>query len=253
MRALLDTADAGRIVREGAVVVIAGRPNAGKSSLFNALLRDTRAIVSAQPGTTRDRIEEYAQIKGIPVKLIDTAGLRETGDEVERLGVELARGAFKSANAALYVFDPAAGESAEDAANLQELLALEVPVVLLLNKADLVPGASAPDWAAPCHAVLAISALTGAGLDALEDVLGRLLLGGAQLDAAQPMLNRIHQKDSLRRATECIERFLADTAISPEFLAIELQEALAALGEITGETTPDEILGQIFDSFCIGK
>jgi tRNA modification GTPase len=253
MRALLDTADAGRILREGAAVVIAGRPNAGKSSLFNALLRDNRAIVSAQPGTTRDRIEEYVQVGGVPVKLIDTAGLREAQDEVERMGVDLARGAFKAASAALYVLDAAAGKADDDAAHVRELAALEIPVVLVMNKADLAPNAARPAWVEDCHAVHAVSALTGQGMDALEDALAALLLGGCTVDAAQPLLNRLHQKDSLRRAMECVERLLADTALSPEFLALELQEALAALGEITGETTPDDLLGQIFDNFCIGK
>lgn len=253
MRALLSTADAGRIVREGAVVAIAGRPNAGKSSLFNALLRDTRAIVSAQPGTTRDRIEEFAQIAGVAVKLVDTAGLRETHDEVERIGVDLARGAFRAANAALYVLDAAAAIAEEDAAHVDDLLSLDIPVVLVLNKADLIPAPAPPAWAARCRAVIAVSALTGLGMDALERTLGDLLLGGVAIDTAQPMLNRLHQKDSLRRAIGCVERLLADTALSPEFLALELQEALGALGEITGETTPDDILGQIFDSFCIGK
>lgn len=253
MRALLHTADAGRIVREGAVVAIAGRPNAGKSSLFNALLRDTRAIVSAQPGTTRDRIEEFAQIQGVAVKLVDTAGLRETRDEVEQIGVALAREAFRSANAALYVLDAAAPAHPEDAQHALEIVALGIPVILVLNKADLAPEAQPPAWAGSCVATQAISALQGQGLDALEATLGRLLLGERAIDPAQPMLNRLHQKDSLRRAAEGVARLLADTSLSPEFLALELQEALHALGEITGETTPDDILGQIFDSFCIGK
>ncbi len=253
MRTLMDTADAGRIVREGAVVVIAGRPNAGKSSLFNAILRDTRAIVSAQPGTTRDRIEEYAQIQGVAIKLIDTAGLRDTQDDVEQQGVALARGAFHVANAALYIVDSAVPATAEDEANVRELLALELPVLFVLNKSDLAKNAAAPEWANECAGTARVSAVTGVGLADLEATLGRLILGGVPIDTAQPMLNRLHQKDSLRRAIACVERMLADTALSPEFLALELQEALAALGEITGETTPDDVLGQIFDSFCIGK
>jgi len=250
---LLHTADAGRIVREGAVVAIAGRPNAGKSSLFNALLRDTRAIVSAQPGTTRDRIEEFAQIQGVAVKLVDTAGLRESHDEVEQIGVALARDAFKSANAALYVIDANARTTEEDAQHALEIVALGIPVILVLNKIDLAPCATPPAWAASCATVQPLSALSGTGLDALEAALGRLLIGDHAIDTSQPMLNRLHQKDSLRRAVECVTRLLADTGLSPEFLALELQEALHALGEITGETTPDDILGQIFDSFCIGK
>lgn len=253
MLSLLDTADTGRLYREGVSIAIAGRPNVGKSSLFNALLRDARAIVSAHAGTTRDRIEEYITLRGVPVRLIDTAGLRETSDEVERFGVELAREALHQAQAILFVADYATGFLEEDLVLAEEVLALDVPTVLLWNKCDL-PAASgalsAPSaFAGVCHT----AATTGAGIHELEDLLAGMLLGGLHQDAGQPMLSRLHQKDSLRRAESCIARLLEDPARSPEFLALDLQEALDAIGEITGETTPDDILGAIFSSFCIGK
>jgi tRNA modification GTPase len=252
MLELLATAETGRIYREGAVVAIVGRPNVGKSSLFNALLRDARAIVSSQPGTTRDRIEECVNICGAPVKLVDTAGLRETDQEIERMGVAIARDALKSAQLALLVVDAAAPHP-DDAALARELLDDGACVVATLNKIDLAPLATAPAWATRCAAVCRVSAQTGDGLKALEDTLGGLLLGDTGQAASAPMLNRAHQRDSLRRAADHVARLLADTALSPEFLAIELRDALQAIGEITGETTPDDLLGIIFSSFCIGK
>lgn len=253
MQHLLATADAGRILREGATIAIAGRPNVGKSSLFNAILRDARAIVSAQAGTTRDRLEDYVTLGGVPAKLVDTAGLRETGDEVEQIGVARAREAVQQANAVLFVLDASAGYTPEDALLAQELSALAVPVVLLYNKIDLSPPPVTPALPFVPSAICALSALTGAGLQELEARLQAMLLSGVHLAADQAMLNRAHQKASLRRAADAVARLLENPSASPEFLALDLQEALDALGEITGETTPDDILGLIFGAFCIGK
>lgn len=258
MHELLATAEAGRLYREGAVCAIAGRPNVGKSSLFNALLRESRAIVSALPGTTRDRIEEYINIAGIPVKLVDTAGLRISGDEIERIGVQIARDALQSANLVLFVLDSTCPDTPEDRALAEEMSTLDSPVVTVLNKTDLAPDAPSPAYLSALsaqHELLPhrVSALTGRGLKELEETLSQLLLGGINLSAGDALLTRVHQQDSLRRATECVGRLLADTSLSPEFLAFELQEALHALGEITGETTPDDLLEIIFASFCIGK
>ena len=257
MEHLVESADAGMRIREGLAVAIVGRPNVGKSSLFNALLRDARAIVSAVPGTTRDRIEETIALGGVPVRLIDTAGLRHTPDEVELMGVELARRAARQADYLLFVVDASAPCTDEDRALAEELAAFEAPVVLVRNKVDLVgadggapelPG-DARSFAALCD----VSATTGTGLPQFEARLGELLLGNAAVEAGSPMLFRAHQKDSMRRAAACLERLLADASASPELLALELREALAALGEITGETTPEELLDRIFSSFCIGK
>lgn len=256
MRALLATAHAGRLYREGVTVTIAGRPNVGKSSLFNALLRDARAIVSAHAGTTRDRIEEYINLRGAPVRLIDTAGLRETTEEVERFGIALAREAMREAQAVLFVADASAGFQEEDAVLMKEAAALSAPMVLVWNKADLAAGGeTAEATALPVEpaSVCRVSALTNAGISELEEQLGALLLGGLNQDASQPMLTRLRQKNSLQRAEECVARLLENTGRSPEFLALDLQEALDALGEITGETTPDDVLGAIFANFCIGK
>lgn len=254
MQGLLDTAEAGRLCREGASVAIAGRPNVGKSSLFNALLRDARAIVSQHAGTTRDRIEEYIAIGGVPVKLVDTAGLRETEDEVERIGVEMARQALEGAQAVLFVVDAHAGIQPEDQSLAAQLATLDVPALLVWNKTDLAPAPEgAPDLPAEFVSVCGVSARENAGIAALEAALESVLLRGAHLDAGQPMLTRMHQRDAMRRAHEHLSRLLEDTTRSPEFLALDLRETLDALGEITGETTPDDILETIFASFCIGK
>jgi len=253
MLALIDTADAGRLVREGAVAAIAGRPNVGKSSLFNALLRDARAIVSAHAGTTRDRIEEYITIAGVPVRLVDMAGLRATDDEVERIGVDRAREALQNANLILLVIDASQPLTEEDRAIARDLGALATPIVIVLNKTDLAPEAEPPPLGLDAAAVCRLSALTGEGLNGLEAALGRLLLGGAHIAADQALITRLHQKDSLRRACTALERMLGHPGESPEFLAIDLREALQALGEITGENTPEDLLGIIFSTFCVGK
>ena len=253
MAALLNTSEAGRLCREGASVAIAGRPNVGKSSLFNALLRDARAIVSQHAGTTRDRIEEYITIGGVPVKLMDTAGLHDTPDEVERIGVQIARDALASAQAVLFVLDATEGVRPEEELLATEISTHQIPTVLVWNKTDL---ASYPesnsldgDYAATCSA----SAISGRGILEIEQALESVLLHGARLDASQPMLTRLHQQDAMRRAHESVSRMLQNCSSSPEFLALDLREALDALGEITGETTPDDILETIFSSFCIGK
>ena len=252
MRALLDTADAGRLFREGASVAIVGRPNVGKSSLFNALLRDARAIVTQQPGTTRDLLEEVITIEGIPVRLSDMAGLRETEDEVEKIGVEVARQALSQAAVVLFVLDAVDGVTPDDAALIDEVEAFDVPVLPVLNKTDIANGDEA-GIADRFSDAVPISALTGAGLDDLETRLAALLKGDARIAPDQGMVTRLHQKDSLRRALGGLEQLLDHFDASPEFLSLDLDESLRALGEITGETTPDDLLEQIFSSFCIGK
>jgi tRNA modification GTPase len=250
---LLRTADAGRMLREGAAVAIAGRPNVGKSSLFNALLRENRAIVTGQPGTTRDLIEETITIKGVPVRLVDTAGLREAEEEAEQLGVAAARMALERADAVVLVIDASVAPAEEEKQLATELSALETPLVLVMNKSDLAPTAEVPGWDVTFQSVCRLSALTGQGLNEFEQTLGTLLLGDASIVPDECLVTRLHQKDSLRRAGEALERLLEQFDASPEFLSIDLREALTALGELTGETTPDDVLEQIFASFCIGK
>ena len=254
MRDLVKTADTGILYREGVSLAIVGKPNVGKSSLFNALLRDARAIVSAQPGTTRDRLEETITLEGIPARLIDTAGMRHATDEVEVIGVERARSAAKQAGMILFVVDASAPCTQEDRALAEELQQMETPVVLVRNKIDLMDGMDSGDlctvkWAAICD----VSAKTGVGVHELEHTLATLSLGDAAYSADATMLFRAHQKDSMQRAATSLEHLLQNQMMSPEFLAVDLREALHAIGEITGETTPEEVLDRIFASFCIGK
>ncbi len=253
MQALLDTSEAGRLYREGARMAIAGRPNVGKSSLFNALLRDTRAIVTSIPGTTRDTLEETITLRGVPVRLTDTAGVREARDEVEQIGVERARNVLRTADVLLMLVDAAAPDEHEDQRLAEEIGALDIPAVLVLNKIDLVQSPEFPAWAKQFKARCALSCATLEGLKQLEDVLGGVLLGSAAVAPEQALVSRIHQQDSLRRAVSALERVLANRGASPEFLSIDLRDGLDALGEITGETTPDDILDRIFSAFCIGK
>lgn len=251
---LLATAETGRLYREGASIAIAGRPNVGKSSLFNALLRDARAIVSPQPGTTRDRIEEMITLSGVPVRLMDTAGLREAGDEVERIGVAIARRAFAEAELLLFIVDNSEPLTDEDQRLADELASLERPVWLVLNKTDLPAVAAAPEtWFTWLKGVSPVSAATNEGLPDLEQQLGALLLGGSAISPDQGLITRAHQRDSLRRASAALERLLSDFDASPELLSVDLRDALGALGEITGETTPEDVLDRIFSAFCVGK
>lgn len=255
MRELLGTADAGRLYREGARVAIAGRPNVGKSSLFNALLRESRAIVTSRPGTTRDLLEEVVAIQGIPVRLTDMAGLRETEDEVERLGVAAARTAVRQAGVVLFVTDVTEGVTEEDRRLFRELAEEDLPLIHVWNKCDVAPaqGHGANGLSSRACTVVRVSAKTGEGLEQLESTLASVLLDGRVVAPDEGLITRLHQKDSLRRALESVERLLANFGASPEFLALDLDEALRALGEITGETTPDDVLERIFSAFCIGK
>ncbi|MDZ4861473.1 MAG: tRNA uridine-5-carboxymethylaminomethyl(34) synthesis GTPase MnmE [Candidatus Hydrogenedentes bacterium] len=262
---LIATAEAGRLYREGARLAIAGRPNVGKSSLFNALLRDARAIVTAVPGTTRDRLEETLTISGVPVRISDTAGLRDTGDEVERIGIERARDAVKDADVVLLVLDATAIDESEVASLATEILAFGRPTIAALNKIDLVSTAEPPSWLvrrlnaagmierSGLHAICPVSAKTGEGLQELEDAMTRVLLGDTPIAPDQGLITRVHQRDSARRAALALERLLANYNASPEFLSIDLRDSLDALGEITGDTTSEDLLARIFSSFCIGK
>lgn len=253
MTELLETAKAGRLYREGAGAAIVGRPNVGKSSLFNALLRDARAIVTPEPGTTRDLIEEIITIAGVPVRLSDTAGLRSSDDQVEQIGVQVARNALQNADIILLVVDASEPLSEADEQLAREVADLEAPVVVALNKTDLAPDTPVPDWASPFAGTVRVSALTGQGLKELEDALGDILLGDSRVGPDQGLITRIHQADSLRRAAESTRHLLDNFDASPEFLSLDLRQALSALGEITGETTPEDILDRIFSTFCIGK
>ncbi len=250
---LLETADAGRILREGAAVAIAGRPNVGKSSLFNALLRDARAIVTPHAGTTRDVLHEMIAVEGMPIRLLDMAGIREANDEVERIGVETARRAVGESAIVLFVVDAVEGIVDADRKLAAELAGRGLESILVVNKIDAANGREMPVPELASSPVCRVSAKTGEGLPGLERALADRLRGGAAVAPDQALVTRLHQKDSLRRALDSVRKIGAEFGRSPEFLGLDLAEALDALGEITGETTPDDILDRVFASFCIGK
>lgn len=249
---LLANFDAGRTLREGLAVLILGRPNVGKSSLLNALLGETRAIVTDIPGTTRDTIEETLTLAGIPLRLIDTAGIRTTFDPVEGEGVRRAREKAATADLVLLAIDGSRSLQEEDR------LALEAcgpsRTLLVVNKTDL-PQTRLPSPFSELPAVH-VSARTGAGMEVLVREMVARVTGGAGVEQFDSVLisDRRHQ-EALVRAREAIDRFESGLGAeeAPEYLAIDLRQALLAIGEVTGETTPDEVLDRIFSRFCIGK
>lgn len=245
--AIGETAQQGRALRDGLVVVIAGRPNAGKSSLLNALAGVDAAIVTEIPGTTRDVLRERIHVDGLPIHVVDTAGLRDTADVVEIEGVRRAQAEIARADLVLYVVDAVRGLDAAEMAALPAGTA----ALIVWNKIDL-PGAGPVPAGGKLPAV-AISATTGAGLPALREQLKSA--AGYQADSASVYSARRRHLDALARAQSLFELAgarLAERA-SFELVAEELRLAHRALGEITGEVSSDELLGAIFSGFCIGK
>jgi len=243
--ALFDRCQQGRMLREGITVVLAGAPNAGKSSLMNALAREDTAIVSDIPGTTRDLLREHVQLNGLPVHLVDTAGLRESTDAIEVEGVRRAQAALAQADLVLFLYDDTDVQPDLGKAGLPA----DVQAIVVANKIDLSgrkPGACGEDC-------VAISVKTGAGVDALvEDIEQRV---GFQPEATGSFSARRRHLDALARARQHLQQGQSqlESAKAGELLAEDLLLAQQALSEVTGEFTSDDLLGEIFSSFCIGK
>lgn len=250
---LLDGFQQGRVLREGVSVLIVGKPNVGKSSLLNTLLKEKRAIVTSVPGTTRDIIEEVVNINGLPVTLLDTAGIRDSEDEVEQEGVQLALAQIPIADLILFVVDSSKPFDHEDWLIYESIR--NRPYLLVSNKVDLPEIINIPAEAAAVPRV-AISARDGQGIEDLRATIYSQFIKGAALDGRDfTALNQIRHRDSLQRAKERLLSFEENFSLGVplEVLALDLRDALTALGEVTGETTPDAILDQIFSRFCIGK
>ena len=255
---LLQTAQEGKIWREGAAVAIVGRPNVGKSSLMNALARTDRAIVTAVPGTTRDLLDEWLHIKGMPVRLLDTAGIRDTGDPVEQEGIRRSRRAVEDADLVVALIDQSMAIEEEDRALVTSLR--EKNHIVVLNKSDLPSQVEVEkeDWLAALagdRGPLRISVATGAGLDDLRERI-RLQLASGGLEAADGVcITHLRHGLSLRRAQEALLQGAAALQgdLTGEFVAADLRRAADALGEITGAISTDDILNRIFSEFCIGK
>jgi len=244
----------GRLVHDGLTLAIVGRPNAGKSSLFNCLVKRDRAIVTATPGTTRDTVTERISLEGIPLELVDTAGLREASEEVEQLGIARSREAMADAALVVVVLD------ATERLNDEErklLTAVEGrPAVVAVNKSDLLGGLTEFGGLPPeCNGIpaLATSALTGEGIPALRERIVALATGGA---AAEPgMLTSLRHQQAIAATLAALSDAAQASAagIPHEMILLDLYRGLASLDSLTGQTTPDDILNLIFSTFCIGK
>lgn len=256
LQALLSSYEEGKIYRDGLATVIVGRPNVGKSSLLNLLLKEKRAIVTSIPGTTRDVIEEYMNIKGIPLRLADTAGIRDPEDLVETEGVKRAREVMDRADLALFVIDGSQPLSDDDRRLAKELKGKRH--LLIINKLD-IPRAMADEEIEGFRngmPVVFVSATTGDGMERLhEAIFKEALRGKSEPSGGGLVITRARHRDALQRALNSLESSMREIKndVSPEFTAIDLRTALNAIGEIVGETTSDEILDRIFNEFCIGK
>ena len=264
VKGVLETADRGKIYRDGIQTVIAGRPNVGKSSLLNALLRESRAIVTPIPGTTRDVIEESMNIRGIPVRTIDTAGVREPQDEVERIGVDKARQMVEQADIVLAVLDAEQGFTPEDQEFVLGLK--EKKIILVVNKTDLIREADAEEIAGQVRAwageklsgdvpVLKTAAPSNEGILELEDAIAETVLAGGIAPPDGAVVSNVRHKRALEEACASLENALqtAQSGIPADFISIDLKSAVDALGNITGETVTEDVIDRIFNDFCIGK
>ena len=252
---LLATFQEGKLLREGAKVTIIGKPNVGKSSLFNALLKDSRAIVTPVPGTTRDVIEGWLSLAGLPVLLSDTAGLREPGDVVEQEAVLRSKKSIAEADLVLFVLDSSGKIENEDLRIVSEMRSQ--PAIAILNKCDLSPrrlSAGQVQEVTGIPVVIETSAITGFGLSNLPETVLRLLSNSLK-DCREVFVTNARHAQAFAQSKEALDRAgeALRNSLSEEFLCQDLREALNAMGEITGQTTPEDVLSLIFSSFCIGK
>jgi tRNA modification GTPase len=251
MENLLRTAEHGRILRQGIRAAIIGRPNAGKSSLLNQLLEHNRAIVSPVPGTTRDTIEETANILGVPVILVDTAGLRDSGDPIEQEGMRRTRESYETAEFILHVLDGSSDFSETDARFLREFAGKKR--ILVRNKSDLPRRLELP--AGLPDLIVDVSCVSGQGIEDLRLAARDLVWsGGVRADMVDVMINARHQ-DALSRARAALEQSLEALrrGETPELVAADLRVAVNAVGEVVGKTATEDLLDRIFSEFCIGK
>ena len=260
LAALLGTFARGRVLKSGVATAIVGAPNAGKSSLLNALVGYDRAIVTDLPGTTRDTVEEKAVIGGVLLRLIDTAGIRETDDAVERLGVERSRRAVESADLILALLDGSAGSPLPEERASEMLAPLELaaksgkPWLLLVTKSDLGGGMGAVpdgDWRMP-EAVVSLSSVTREGFDALAEAVKALC---PEPSAAGTLLTNARQAEAVGRALDAVRaaREALTAGLTPDVVLTEAEGALDALGELTGRTAREDMVARIFERFCVGK
>ena len=252
---LSSTYDEGKLVRKGASAVIIGKPNVGKSSLLNRLLGENRAIVTAIPGTTRDFIEEFISIRGIPVKLTDTAGIRDPDNIIEKEGVDRVWERISLADVVITLLDGSSPLTAED----HEIMGKNMgrPIIPVINKSDLEPILNDQQFhnLFPRAKPHRISAKTGDGIPALKEAIYGMIMGHEQDQLATVIITQVRHKTSLEKTAAHLLQARESIAggLSAEFAAFDIREALSSLGEITGITSAEEVLDRIFSIFCIGK
>lgn len=252
---LLETSSTGRMIREGIKIAIVGKPNVGKSSLMNGLLKETRAIVTDIPGTTRDTIEEVLSIRNIPVYLVDTAGIRETSDKVEKMGIEKSKEVFNQADFILFLLDGSRSLGEEDL-QIMEFLK-ERKSLVLINKRDLGEAISIEEIAAklPASQVIEASLLKGQGITEIEDAVEDLVYGGEIVQKESMMVNNVRHIELLQQAVKSLTDALhmSERREALDFIEVDVKNAYERLGEIIGETVSDDIINEVFARFCLGK
>ncbi|WP_346940507.1 tRNA uridine-5-carboxymethylaminomethyl(34) synthesis GTPase MnmE [uncultured Clostridium sp.] len=253
IKRFIETAEEGKILREGLSTVIVGKPNVGKSSLLNALTKENRAIVTDIPGTTRDVIEEYINISGIPIKVIDTAGIRETDDVVEKIGVERSRAKINDADLIILILDSSNDLSEEDKEIINHIS--NKKYMILLNKSDLNSKITQVNLEnINCKNIYSISAKTGEGIDKVRSAIKDMFFKG-EISTNNIIITNTRHKEALLRAYECVESAI-DTlnhTFAIDLASIDIRNAWTFLGEITGDSLEENIIDKIFKDFCLGK
>ncbi len=249
------TAGTGRIIREGLNVAIIGKPNVGKSSLMNALLKEARAIVTEIPGTTRDTIEEVVSLKDIPVRLTDTAGIRETEDQIEKIGIEKSKESFNRADLIIYMIDGSDLLSDEDNEIISKLQ--DRKVIVLINKTDLGLKTREEEVKEklPDSYIIKASLKTGLGIEKLEKTVEELVYGGKVNQEESLLITNVRHAELLEKAASAISDALrmAENAEALDFIEVDVRRCWELLGEIIGESVTDDIIDQVFERFCLGK
>ncbi|MCR5481765.1 MAG: tRNA uridine-5-carboxymethylaminomethyl(34) synthesis GTPase MnmE [Clostridia bacterium] len=252
---ILKRADEGRIIREGLSVAIVGKPNVGKSSLMNALLREPRAIVTDIPGTTRDTIEEFINISGIPVRLTDTAGIRETDNPVEKIGIQKSRLSFEKADLVLFVIDRAEGLSGEDIEIAESVK--NKKVIVLLNKSDLTSCVTDAEIGNlfPNADIISTSMESGEGIEKIKKAVYDMVFDGRIRQENSVLVTNVRHKSLLESALSSLKDAakLAEIKESFDIIEIDIRNAYDSLGEIIGESVSDDIINEVFSRFCLGK
>ena len=255
IKKLYDTAESGKILRDGLKTVIIGKPNVGKSSLLNSILGENRAIVTDIAGTTRDVIEEFVNIKGIPLKIVDTAGIRETEDIVEKIGVERSKESYNTADLVIMVLDSSRPLSQEDREILETLE--DKKTIVILNKTDLPQEIELDELSkyVDCSSIIKISALQNEGIEELQDKIEAMVYKGSVKNSSSLMITNSRHKDALLKAYESINDAIIaiDQNMPYDFIEVDFKNIWDYLGYINGDTVREDLLDTIFANFCIGK